>query len=316
MNNRKGFTLVELLVSIAILSLVLVIAIPAYSKVSDAVTTNQRKSVITYLESAASKYAFDTGETVVFVDTLIKNNYVTPDNDLDEVTDPAGNGKMNCFTLKMVKEGDSYDATFVDKKYELKNGTCDESVIKKAYGDIQINSVNDNKIIDESVWVKGSVTLESTSNTIPINCNVSSCLWTSSTGANIKSRDSIVVSPSVGNSINAKYNFQITVTNSEGETNTYSQNIAVKIDNKNPQIYDSQVSYKDGILTIYAGDGVGSGVAEYAAVLGTDENITCRKVDLKYQKDNKFNITEPGNYILCVKDSVGNIGTSSYNVSN
>ena len=78
MNNR-GFTLVELLATIFILAIITTIGITSYTRVSNAIKKEQRNNKIKRIEEAATKYAFDTGKTVVFVDTLVVNGYIDSD---------------------------------------------------------------------------------------------------------------------------------------------------------------------------------------------------------------------------------------------
>ena len=69
--KRNGFTLVELLLSIVILGIIMSLAIPSINSISTAMRESQRKNTIKKIEIAASKYAFDTGETIIFVDKLV-----------------------------------------------------------------------------------------------------------------------------------------------------------------------------------------------------------------------------------------------------
>ena len=108
--NNKGFTLIELLLTIAILSLMLAIAIPSYTGISNAIRENQRESIIKKIEVAASRYAFDTGETIIFVDKLVTEGYYESDDEEGTIKDPVNNERMNCYIIEMEKESDYYRA--------------------------------------------------------------------------------------------------------------------------------------------------------------------------------------------------------------
>ena len=123
MVNKKGFTFVELLVVIVILAVVVLIAVPLVTGVNNSVKNNQRKNTINRIEIAASKYAFDTEETEVFVKDLINKGYLDGDNNSGEILDPVDNTVMNCYKVKMSRTGDYYEATFIDKN-EMVDGTC------------------------------------------------------------------------------------------------------------------------------------------------------------------------------------------------
>lgn len=87
--NRKGFTLVELLVVIVILVIIMSIAIPSVTSSLERSKQKQKNAKITLIESAAELYAdrhknsFVVGNKVS-IDTLISENILTK----DEVIDP------------------------------------------------------------------------------------------------------------------------------------------------------------------------------------------------------------------------------------
>lgn len=75
--NKKGFTLVEIMIVVVIIGLLAAMAIPAFQKVR----TNSQKGAITnnlrQLASAADQYFLETGQTTVATSTLVgKTGYV------------------------------------------------------------------------------------------------------------------------------------------------------------------------------------------------------------------------------------------------
>jgi len=129
MSNR-GYSLVELLVTITMLGLLIGIAIPSYNSISNYIRNNQRENKIKNIEIAGKKYAFDTGELTFFVDDLVKNGYIESDDKEDNVIDPVSNEAINCYVVKVTKNDNLYDAKFQDTK-SYKNGeVCDATKIE------------------------------------------------------------------------------------------------------------------------------------------------------------------------------------------
>lgn len=121
--NNKGFSLIELLAVLVILSIVISVAIVGVNGVSKSLKEKQRENLIARLESAASKYAFDTNNKACFVEQLIKEGYIDSDKNSESLADPTDvNAKMDCYVITMEKVGDYFRATFTNNKYETRTG--------------------------------------------------------------------------------------------------------------------------------------------------------------------------------------------------
>jgi len=319
--NNKGFTLVELLLTIVILGIVLGITIPGYMSVSKAIKSSSRKNLINKIEIAASKYAFDTNKTMIFVDELVSNGYIDSDDENGNILDPVNNGRMNCYIVEMNKESDYYDAKFIDGKNYDNDGICDtDKLIENSEG-IDVQVLNNSDIVtNTNNWLKGTVTLSAYSNTLSINCSLNSCIWTSSGGASING-DKITLN-NVSGILESKYNFQYTVFD-ENNSNIkrFNASVNLKIDNEQPVIYNDQITVTNRFINtstkdvkIVASDGKGSGIVGYFLGITTD---SCNSVSIEddYQTSNEFTVTENGTYTLCVKDKVGNISSSSLTIN-
>ncbi len=316
--NKRGFTLVELLATIIILALIMVIAVPSINGVSHMIREKARENVVKNIENKAAKYAFDTGKTLIFVEELVKEGYILGDNNTDFINDPVNNQKMNCNVVVSTKNGSHYKAKFMEKVYET-NGVCDLSKFSEEFGEINIEVLNDGvRVTNTNKWLKGSVSLNVYSNNILIDCLVNKCLWTSSSGLNIQGVDQINVDNI--HTLNSRYNFQMS-TYQDGKVKRYNASVNLMIDNEAPVIDEDNIiitdryintSYK--IVTINASDGKGSGIRDY--YMGINNGESCLNSEIVYQTSNTFNINKNGNYLICVRDNVGNISDYNININN
>ena len=105
-----------ILLTIAVLWFIIGIGNPSYSGVSKFIRSNQRKNVIKKIEIAASKYAYDTGKTIIFVDELVTEGYIDSDDEEGNIEDPINMKRMNCYVVEMKKTSDYYNAKFIEDK--------------------------------------------------------------------------------------------------------------------------------------------------------------------------------------------------------
>lgn len=75
MKNKKGFTLVELIATIVIITVILLLGILTFNKVQETVQNRQFENTKSRIKVAAEKYINDTSVNIVFVETLIKEGY-------------------------------------------------------------------------------------------------------------------------------------------------------------------------------------------------------------------------------------------------
>lgn len=112
--KKNGFTLIELLAVIVILSIIILIAVPAINGISKMVKEKQRNNLIKSIEKSASDYAFDnklSTNSKVNVKTLIDNGYLDSDEkDNNIIYDPTDKSSMNCYEVTVTKSGSYYNA--------------------------------------------------------------------------------------------------------------------------------------------------------------------------------------------------------------
>lgn len=303
--NKKGFTLIELLASVVLLATILAIAIPSINKIASSIRENHLENKIKNIEIAASKYAFDTNKTLVFVDKLITEGYMNSDDKDGNIFNDTNHSKLNCYIVKMKKVGDHYNATFQDNTSYERNGKCDDSVLTNLNKQIIIQVLqNGVEVKDFDNWLGGSnITLKAVSNDLDVDCAKYNCKWYSSTGHKDDSTETIVNYNDLPVAAKVEYSFEL---NKVDENTRYVSNINLKIDNEIPVIYkeDTKVN-KENKLVISASDNNGSGIDGYYI---EQNGSFCTTYNSNYKESNIFDIN-PGNYLICVKDKVGNIGS-------
>lgn len=146
--NRKGFTLVELIAVITIMSLIAIITTPAYDSISKSIKTRNYESkkntikahTLNYVEKYFKNEVYDgtsTGtksKTLCFsVNYLIKNGIISSDSETDEYIENNVTGEKyrNEIFIKVI-----YDTT----NLKLVGIVKDDEEIKDSSGNIIVHS--------------------------------------------------------------------------------------------------------------------------------------------------------------------------------
>ena len=298
--NSKGFTLTELIAVLVVLSIILLIAMGAYTGIQKSVLEGQYKNLVLEIEQKAEEYAADLATTDVIyinVDTLIKEGYLQAEDEKN-IYDPRDKTKMNCIMIHVIFENGEYKAELEEKK-ENNDGTCDVSQVD----DLRLSLYCNGEKCNANKWYTGNITL-SIVGLEEITLANSTVEWTSLLGtyviqnAEVNNKTLEIKDEKI---LNTTYN--VTIITDNDETYTISQNI--KIDNVAPELVvkNLNVNYQTPqYLEIKANDMDGSGLEGYALV---NENESC--ITAEYSSKSKIEVNKAGNYKVCLKDKAGNI---------
>ena len=183
LNKKRGFTLAELLASIVILGILVLIAVPAYTTVSNNVKRKQNENKISYIETQAAKYATESGlysdvdETSITVQTLLQNGYIDGDNKIGDVVEDIYGKDITCYQIKINFEKGKPIPEFIDKDVLNQDGICMLNDLQSrkileldAY---TIDNLNENNRIpiqnNRTQWVNNDVVLKLKINDEEIN---------------------------------------------------------------------------------------------------------------------------------------------------
>ena len=293
MKNKKGFTLIELIAVLVVLSILITSSVAVFINIRNSVLEKEKSNLITYLETKAIEYANETNVTAVSVEDLIKIGLIKPDDETD-IYDPVTRESMNCYIIDLVWEDGEYKAKFGSNVG--KNGTtCNEYTRRKNLVICQVAGNNCNDIKNEQ-WFKDDITigLKFVNGKRIIKESGYEISWKSNTG--ISSIED-TIKTNVDLIANINYTAKVIKDNEVSEASQI-----VNIDKEAPII--NEIKYntnwsKSKEIEIIASDGLGSGVGGYVIVL---ENEKCSG----YNTNNKITIKSNGNYKVCIRDKAGN----------
>ena len=293
MKNKKGFTLIELIAVLVVLSILIASSVAVFINIRNSVLEKEKSNLITYLETKAIEYANETNVTAVSVEDLIKIGLIKPDDETD-IYDPVTRESMNCYIINLVWEDGEYKAKFGSNVG--KNGTtCNEYTRRKNLVICQVVGNNCNDIKNEQ-WFKDDITigLKFVNGKRIIKESGYEISWKSNTG--ISSIED-TIKTNVDLIANINYTAKVIKDNEVSEASQI-----VNIDKEAPLINEIKYNInwsKSKEIEIIASDGLGSGVEGYVIVL---ENEKCSG----YNTNNKITIKSNGNYKVCIRDKAGN----------
>jgi len=151
MNNKKGFTLIELITVIIVLSIVALIATPVVTGIMEASRKKAYDSIVTNIEDSAYKYSIynNLGYSELYkplqLEEIQKSGYL----ESKDIIDPRNNEKMEgCIAYKWDVEKNQYDFVYQEE--------CDpQSLFPKV--EIGIPNISD---IDNKEWLQERIQFE------------------------------------------------------------------------------------------------------------------------------------------------------------
>ena len=314
--KKNGFTLVELLAVLGILSIILLIGVPVFLNLQDSVLKSEKENIISYIETRAADYANDTSITVVSVEDLIKEGYVEPDDETD-IYDPVTNESFNCYIVTSIFENGAYESTMSEESL----GT-DESGICNSYQkelDLAICEYNadetDCTLIDNNSWSKEDMKLGvryRTGDKEILKSDDGTYDWLGSDGS---TSNEYYINTSTN--LISQNVYRVIVTMEDGVSEATQ---AINIDKYPPEVVnysvnpDSTTWSKSKEVTVEVTD-IGSGVA--GVYIG--EATECTE-DLSYSSDNienniyKETFKKSGTFNVCVKDKAGNVSNEPHQI--
>ena len=315
MRNKKGFTLVEVISAIVILSIIITLGVFSITKVRSNILEKQYKNIKLEIELAAEKYYSDTESKEVYVDTLIKEGYLKADNKSMTITDPRDKTILNCYIVTI---NDDEKGSLGIENNVLENGKCNENAVVNS--EISIVGEDGNKI--NKTWYKSPITLKVKFKDSEKDLNNYSYTWKSEKNPNIITDEKTYNLEETYKERGKVIDDEFYVTLVNGDEILESKGQRVRIDGVFPKIEslvvpDIEKWTKDKTLKVNATD-VGSGIESYIfSKVNEDGDGDCESIPLeKYNKipdipnpnDVKIEqkITKNGTYTFCASDKAGN----------
>ena len=151
--KEKGFTLVELIVAIALLGIIVAIAVPTYNHVTESTKQKAFENKAEQIELAAEKWAEElnlSNNKVITVNRLIEDGYLQADEfkgDTALVENPINNENMICYTIEISLENGQSTA-----KLNSENSDCSLKDEEDKERSIQVSAfkITNNKIINNN----------------------------------------------------------------------------------------------------------------------------------------------------------------------
>ena len=320
---KKGFTLVELMAALVIISILLLIAVPVYNGVRTNVNKSIYESKIAEIKSKAISYASETNRTVMDVKTLISEGLITADNEAGEYNDPRDGRSMLCDIINVIYKNNQYEANITEseKCYELEE-------LENLYGMVNIKVYKDANLTEELNPVTGTewytepviyVGYELKSDYQEYAGYIESISWVgeepkdcskeNNNLASCQSYNPIETSEIKNVGIRVQINFNV-----EGTTFISSASKNILVDRQKPIVLDGSVRVDNDTSTsserrvsFNITDNAGSGIKSYAIV--SEKTCNGNEYSNNKKEANEGIQTEyigNGTYYICVEDKVGN----------
>ena len=319
---KKGFTLVEILSVVAILSIIILIAVPSYLGISSSIAKKMYESKKESILLKSEVYAEENGKSVFDIKELIENGIIEPDNELGEYKDPRDDRDMTCDIINVVYTNAAYDITITEN-----NDCLSKEELENLHGIVTLKLENTNgggvsklSNTDYLAFDKINVVYEIKDKYQEYKPYIEEILWYGE-GEKHCLKDKLedcskyLIENKTG-VLNTEVYFQIKI-NINGIVIQSENSIRVLLDTEEPEVLEGSIteandynSNKERKVSFELTDGNGSGIKEYA--ITTNKN--CQNVNYRASSEGIQNVyLGKGVYYICVKDKVGNV-TSDKNL--
>jgi len=346
---KKGFTIVELMASIVILSIISLLGVATYRNVSERIKIRAYENKVSLIESKAALFANDTGYLRTNVNELICEGYLEYDEEPDKtytcgkILNPIDNSTLNEHIVDITREGENFYGNFTqieqldideidreninmeilvtDEDGNTVNGWTNQNVDLTAKINEEINyqvipNINNN--IKMVTWYNGAVLVKQCKfeNGVNLTPNEAECSTIENSFKHQVTAEQI---------LNTNYRIEVKISTDGDGTTIYQASKIVRIDKQKPIAYKDDIKVeniniwtnKDKETTIIGTDQNGSGIASY--YIGTSETCTDNTEYNACDSNNKncnpekykYGASGNGTYYVCAKDKAGNIGNAT-----
>ena len=321
--NRKGFTLVELLAVIAIIAILGITAVAAYNGITQRTKEKAYEAKIKQIENAAAKWASENNvsyKTEISVNKLIVQGYLQADSVSDEgkalISNPVDNSNMVCYVIDLSRKEGEYEAVVSKTKQNCslaEQALYDEKIKVAAYTDTNKKvEFNDNYL----TWTNRDISLivsseDFDSSAVSISYDFEGNTVTKNVSGLERSTDQYQADDSkyynvfnISAEIILNSNVVITYTLNDGSI--YSRIVNVRIDKECATFIASSTNDWISVekpLTVFIDDGEGSGVKGF--YISKDIANKGDIILTSYKED--VDIKEVGTYYIWTEDMAGNI---------
>lgn len=307
---KKGFTMIELLGVIVIITILLLIAIPIYNVIRGNINESVYESKIKEVLSKSESFAEEKNTYYFDIKTLIEEGILSADNELLEFIDPRDGRNMACDIITVKKEQNGFQADV------RKSDVCySKEELETIYGYVKLKIVdeNENKIEPIDGWIKKpevGIIYELQKE----NLQVKNVRWSGEEELNCTKEN-------LGNCRKYKVNTSsiknttitifLTLDQNGTEIETMSS-IEINLDIQEPTV--KSLNYNNDLFTesqrkvdFTLSDGSGSGIKAYAIV----KEKTCLTKEFENNKKSakdgvQTEYLNNGTYYICAEDKVGN----------
>ncbi len=310
---KKGFTLVEVLAIIVIITVILLMAVPAYTGIISVIHQKVYESKISEVLAKSEMYSSDSSKIVFDIKALIEKGLLEPDNEAGEFKDPRTDRDMSCDIVNVLFQENHYESSITESE---KCYTQEE--LDSLHGMVNLRLVDhdgkDIPKVEGTDWLKRKevyITYElkekyqyyapfieeilwyGESEKKCVGSELNDCLYHVSTNSLLQSKVNFLL----------KINVNGTILQNESSKYVLLDNVAPEVSSIRV-VDDSNISVNQNRKVEFTlTDKDGAGVKDF----GLSSTPVCEGVDYQNVKDGIQTVyLENGEYYICARDMVLN----------